>query len=355
MAAITAFVISILIGPYLIRLLKNKKVIEEECQTESEQLNKLRMKTRQNNVNSESRSSIPTMGGVIILLAILVATLLWGDLENRFIQLGLLGTVGFGIIGFIDDYIKLVYFNRKGLRSKSKFFLQTAISAALTFAIFVLLRRMEQPELMRIYSPIGHDVYLDLGFYGGVIFFFFALFIIVGTSNAVNITDGLDGLAPGCMLITSVAMAVVCYITGRYDFSKYLNVIQIVGSGELTIFCAAMAGATMGFLWFNCYPAKVFMGDTGSLALGGLLGFIAVSCKQELLLFIIAGVFFVEIFSVILQVGSYKLRGGKRIFKIAPLHHHFQFSGWKDPQITVRFWIVEAIFAIIGLATFKLR
>jgi len=355
MAAITAFVISILIGPYLIRLLKNKKVIEEECQTESEQLNKLRMKTRQNNVNSESRSSIPTMGGVIILLAILVATLLWGDLENRFIQLGLLGTVGFGIIGFIDDYIKLVYFNRKGLRSKSKFFLQTAISAALTFAIFVLLRRMEQPELMRIYSPIGHDVYLDLGFYGGVIFFFFALFIIVGTSNAVNITDGLDGLAPGCMLITSVAMAVVCYITGRYDFSKYLNVIQIVGSGELTIFCAAMAGATMGFLWFNCYPAKVFMGDTGSLALGGLLGFIAVSCKQELLLFIIAGVFFIEIFSVILQVGSYKLRGGKRIFKIAPLHHHFQFSGWKDPQITVRFWIVEAIFAIIGLATFKLR
>lgn len=348
MAAVTAFLISVLIGPAIIRYLKRKKIIEEEYKTDCDQLNEMRRKKR-------NEETIPTMGGMIILIAILSATLLWGNLDNRFIQLGLLGTVGFGIIGFIDDYIKLVYFDRKGLRSKSKFFLQTAISAALTFAIFVLLRRMNNEELLRVYSPIGRDLFLDLSLWGGVFFFFFALFIIVGTSNAVNITDGVDGLAPGCMLITAVTMAVICYAAGRTDFTEYLNITYVRGSGELTIFCAAMAGATMGFLWFNCYPAKIFMGDTGSLSLGGLLGFIAVSCKQELLLFIVAGIFFVEILSVILQVGSYKLRGGRRIFRCAPLHHHFQFGGWKDPKITVRFWIIEAIFAIIGLATLKMR
>lgn len=345
MAAVTAFAISLIIGPSVIQYLKGKKVLEKEGETDSETLNEIRSK----------RQTVPTMGGIIILVAILASTLLWGRLDNRLIQLGLLGTVGFGIIGFIDDYIKLMYFDRKGLRSLSKFVLQLAISAALTFAVLVLLQRFGEPELMRIYSPIGKNLYIDFSFWGGVGYFFVALFIIVGTSNAVNLTDGLDGLAPGCMLVTSVTMAVICYIVGRPDFSEYLYIVHVRGSGELTIFCAAMAGATMGFLWYNCHPANIFMGDTGSLSLGGLLGFIAVACKQEILLFIVGGIFFVEVFSVILQVGSYRLRGGRRIFLCAPLHHHFQFKKWADPKITVRFWIVATIMAIVGLATLKMR
>ncbi|MHC4943357.1 MAG: phospho-N-acetylmuramoyl-pentapeptide-transferase [Planctomycetota bacterium] len=345
MAAVTAFAISMIFGPPLIRLLKSKKVYEEQCKTDSDELNERR----------KDRPAIPTMGGCIILLALLVSTLLWGRLDNRFILLGLLGTVGFGIIGFIDDYIKLMYFDRKGLRTASKFFLQIAVSVALTFAIYVLLRNAGNPEFMHVYSPIGKNLYVNLGFWGGIGFFFFALLLIVGTSNAVNLTDGLDGLAPGCLLIASVAMAVVCYMAGRVDFSQYLHIVYVRGSGELTIFCAAMAGATMGFLWFNCHPAQVFMGDTGSLSLGGLLGFIAVSCKQEIMLLIVGGIFFLEAISVILQVGSYRLRGGRRVFLCAPLHHHFQFKKWEDPKITVRFWIVASIFAILGLATLKLR
>jgi phospho-N-acetylmuramoyl-pentapeptide-transferase len=345
MAAVTAFIISILFGPTVIRILKQKNIIEAERKSDSDKLNKLR----------EGRPDIPTMGGCIILLALLVSTLFWGRLDNRFILLGLLGTLGFGIIGFIDDYIKLVYYDQKGLKGGSKFRLQIAVSLALTFAIFVLLKKMDQPEMMRVYLPVGKMLYIGLGFWGGAIFFLVALFVIVGTSNAVNLTDGLDGLAPGCMLITSVAMAVICYVTGRVDFTEYLGILHVRGSGELTIFCAAMAGATMGFLWFNCYPAQVFMGDTGSLSLGGLLGFIAVACKQEILLFIVGGVFFIEVLSVMLQVGSYRLRRGKRVFLCAPLHHHFQFKDWADPKICVRFWMIQAILAILGLSTLKMH
>jgi len=345
MAAVTAFVISMLCGPLLIRLLSRRKIFEAQGKSDSDVLNKL----------DRDRPKIPTMGGAIILLALLISTLLWGRLDNRFIQLGLLGTAGFGIIGFIDDYIKLVYYERKGLRAASKLILQLAISVALTLAIFVLLRNTGRPEMMHVYSPLGRDLFINLGFLGGIGFFLFALLLIVGTSNAVNLTDGLDGLAPGCLLISSVAMAVVCYVAGRIDVSEYLHSVYMPGSGELTIFCAAMAGATMGFLWFNCSPAQVFMGDTGSLSLGGLLGFIAVSSKQEIMLLVVGGVFFIEAASVILQVGSYKLRGGKRIFRCAPLHHHFQFKGWKDPKITVRFWIIALILAILGLSSLKLR
>ncbi|MBU0753549.1 MAG: phospho-N-acetylmuramoyl-pentapeptide-transferase, partial [Planctomycetes bacterium] len=215
MAAVTAFSISMLFGPFLIRCLSQWKIFENQGKSDSEVLNEL----------GTRRPSVPTMGGVIILLAILVSTLLWGRLDNRFIQLGLLGTLGFGIIGFIDDYIKLVYFDRKGLRAASKFVLQLAISAALTLAIFVLLRNMARPELMHVYAPVGRNLFIDLGFLSGAVFFLFALFLIVGTSNAVNLTDGLDGLAPGCLLIASVAMAVVSYMSGRVDFSKYLNIV----------------------------------------------------------------------------------------------------------------------------------
>jgi phospho-N-acetylmuramoyl-pentapeptide-transferase len=345
MAAVTAFVLCMLCGPPVIRYLKTRNILEEEGKTDSEVLNRLR----------ETKPRTPTMGGCIILFGILCSTLLWGRLDNRFIQLGILGTLGFGIIGFIDDYIKLVYYNRKGLKSGSKLRMQVAVSLALTFAVFILLKRTGNSEYMRVYLPVGKSLYIDLSFWGGTVFFFFALFVIVGTSNAVNLTDGLDGLAPGLMLITSVAMAVICYVTGRSDFTEYLKIPYVPGSGELPIFCAAMAGATMGFLWFNCYPAQVFMGDTGSLSLGGLLGFIAVACKQEILLFIVGGVFFIEVLSVILQVGSFRLRGGKRVFLCAPLHHHFQFKQWADPKITVRFWIIGVILAIIGLSTLKMH
>jgi len=341
---VTAFALSMIFGPVLIRLLSRQRVYESQSKTHSDFLNE----------RGRERGAVPTMGGCIILLAILVSTLLWGRLDNRFIVLGILGTLGFGIIGFIDDYIKLMYADRSGLTGSSKLFLQIAVSVALTFAVFVLLRNAGQPEFMRIYSPVGKNYYIDLGFLGGAGFFLFSLLLITGTSNAVNLTDGLDGLAPGCMLITAAAMALVCYAAGRVDYSRYLHIVYVQGSGELTIFCAAMAGASMGFLWFNCHPAQVFMGDTGSLALGGLLGFIAVACKQEILLLIVGGMFFVEAGTVMLQVGYFKLRH-KRIFLIAPIHHHFQRKGWKDPKIAVRFWIVASIFAILGLATLKMH
>ncbi len=345
MAAITAFLISVLIGPYLIRLLKRKGIIEKQCATGSEKLDEMR----------KSKPVVPTMGGGMILLAILVSALLWGRLDNRFIQLGILGTIAFGIIGFIDDYIKLVYPHRKGLRSAAKFSLQFAVSFSLALAVLVYFDRMGDPGLFRLYIPIGKELFISLGLFGGVGLFLFALLMIIGTSNAVNLTDGLDGLAAGLMLITTVAMAVVCYITGRNDFSEYLRIFHVQGSGELTIFCATMAGACMGFLWFNCNPAQVYMGDTGALSLGGLLGYIAVACKQELLLFIVGGVFYFEVLSVVMQVASCKLRNGKRIFLCSPVHHHFQYLNWSDSKIAVRFWIIGTILAIFGLSTLKMH
>ena len=353
MAAVTAFTVSMIAGPPVIRFLRSKRVVEDEGKTDSGTLNEIR----------SGRSSVPTMGGGVLLAAILLSTLLWARLDNRLIQLGLLGTLAFGLIGFVDDYIKLRYYYRKGLEGRSKFKLQMALSFALTLAVFVYLRNSGRPEAFRLYLPVGKGLYLGLGVWGGVFFFLFALFFIVGTSNAVNLTDGMDGLAPGLLLITSSAMAVICYVGGRPDFAAYLKIPHVPGGGELTIFCAGMTGATMGFLWFNCYPAQVFMGDTGSLSLGGLLGFIAVTCKQELVLVLVGGVFYVEVLSVILQVASCKLRHGKRVFLCAPLHHHFQFMRaqdarfrhLEDAKITVRFWIVGIIMAILGLSTLKMH
>ncbi len=345
MAAVTAFIVCFLIGPLIISFLKKKNVHENSDKSDSEELNVLH----------RDKTNIPTMGGFIILLAILVSAVLWGRLDNVLIQLGLLCTVGFGIIGFIDDFVKLSYVDKKGISKKKKFLLQFAISAALSFAVFRLLLASGGTEYLRLYFPFFKKLVLDLTLFGGVGAFLVTLFIIVGFSNAVNLTDGLDGLATGCVLIVSVAMAVVCYLVGRVDYAEYLQVPYVKGSSELTIFCSAMAGASAGFLWFNCYPARIFMGDTGSLALGGLLGFIAVAAKQEIMLFFLGGVFVIEVFSVILQVASFRLCGGKRIFRCAPLHHHFQFKGDHEVRVTVRFWIITGILATIGLATLKLR
>jgi phospho-N-acetylmuramoyl-pentapeptide-transferase len=345
MAAVTAFVICLLIGPRVIAFLQKKDVKEKAWKSDSEKLSDMHRHKQQ----------VPTMGGVIILVAILISSFLWGRLDNTFIQLSLLCTVGFGIVGLIDDFIKLTYEDRQGLSKRRKFLLQFALSAALSFAIFRLLVAASGPESMNLYFPFFKNLVLDLSIVGGVGAFILTLMVIVGFSNAVNLTDGLDGLAAGCVLIASSAMAVICYLVGRVDYSAYLNLLYVRGCSEMTIFCAAIAGASAGFLWFNCYPAKVFMGDTGSLALGGILGFIAVATKQEIMLFIVGGIFMIEVLSVVIQVASFKLRGGKRVFLIAPLHHHFQFKGDHEAKVTVRFWIVAGILAVIGLATLKLR
>jgi len=345
MAAVTAFLICMVIGPWIITFLDRKGIREDTSKSDSEELKNLH----------DHKSRVPTMGGLIILAAILGASILWGRLDNTFIQLGLLCTLGFGFVGCVDDLIKLKYVDEHGLSVRRKFLLQLVLSAALSLAIFHLLVKASGPESLKLYFPFFKDLVLDLSLLGGAGAFLVTLLMIVGFSNAVNLTDGLDGLAAGCVLIASAAMAIVCYLVGRVDSAAYLNLVYVRDSSELTIFCTAIAGAATGFLWFNCHPARVFMGDTGSLALGALLGFIAVASKQELMLVIIGGVFVIEVLSVVLQVASFRLRRGKRIFLIAPLHHHFQFKGDHETKVTVRFWIIAGILAVVGLATLKLR
>lgn len=344
MAAVTAFVICLVVGPRIIRMLEKADIREKTGKSDSPELNILHRK----------KGNVPTMGGIIILAAILVSSFLWGRLDNPYLLLGCLCAMGFGIIGLIDDYIKLTEPDKKGLTKTRKLVLQMAISAALAFAVFRFLLASGRPEYLNLYFPFFKNLVLDLSFLGGVGALAITFLVIVFFSNAVNITDGQDGLASGCVLIASGAMAVVCYIVSRQDYSEYLFILAVPGSQELTIFCAAMAGAAAGFLWFNSFPAKVFMGDTGALSLGGLLGFIAVASRQEIMLFIVGGVFVIEIMSVVIQVASFKLRH-KRVFLIAPLHHHFELKGDPECKITVRFWIIAGIFAVVGLATLKMR
>jgi len=345
MAAVTAFVICLVVGPYVIRMLKKAGIKEATGKSDSAELNTLH----------GTKGNVPTMGGIIILAAILISSLLWGRIDNPYLQLGLLCTVGFGIIGFIDDYIKLTEPDKKGLTKTRKLVLQMAISAALAFAVFRCLLATGKPEYLNLYFPFFKDLVLDLSFLGGVGALVITFLVIVFFSNAVNITDGQDGLASGCVVITAAAMAVVCYVVSRQDYADYLFILAVPGSQELTIFCAAMTGAAAGFLWFNTHPAKIFMGDTGALSLGGLLGFIAVASRQEIMLFIVGGVFVIEILSVVIQVASYRFRNKKRVFLIAPLHHHFELKGDPECKVTVRFWIIAGICAVIGLATLKMR
>jgi len=335
MATITAFLISIILGPIIIRYLARLKITENVRKEDSARLYELHSK----------KQDTPTMGGILILLAILSATLLWADIFNRYIILVLFSTVWLGVTGFIDDYLKHIRKKSKGLTAASKFTSQIMLGLILGAILF-----LTPQNSTRIDVPFLKDVSLELG----IFYILFVIIVITGSSNAVNLTDGLDGLAVGTVIMVAVAFSVLSYVSGNIKFSSYLFIPYLKGSGELTVFCASILGAGLGFLWFNCYPASVFMGDVGSLALGGAIGTTALLIKKELLLVIVGGIFVLEALSVILQVASFRLRK-KRIFKIAPLHHHFQFLGWPESKVIVRFWILAALLALFTIVTLKIR
>ena len=294
-----------------------------------------------------SKQGTPTMGGALILLAIAVATLLWGDLDNRYVWTVLVATLAFGAIGFVDDYRKLVLRDPKGLAARWKYLLQSVVG--LTVAVF-LYQSATLPAETALIVPFFKSVAIPLGL-GYVVL---AYLVIVGTSNAVNLTDGLDGLAIMPSVMVGGALGVFAYLSGNVKFAAYLGIPYLPGAGELVVFCGALFGAGLGFLWFNTYPAMVFMGDIGALALGAALGTLAVIVRQELVLFVMGGVFVVETVSVMLQVASFRLTG-KRIFRMAPLHHHYELKGWPEPRVIVRFWIITVVLVLVGLSTLKIR
>ena len=349
-ASLTALLIGLLIGPFVIERLREfqigQYVRDDGPQTHLK------------------KGGTPTMGGVLIAISILVPTLLWADLSNPLIWVVMLSTLAFGAIGFADDYTKVVRKRSKGLTAKQKLVCQFAASAAVAVALLLLEKRHAystrlvvpfakrfRPDL--VWEWLGHIPHMHwLAFLPFVVF---VMLVVTLTSNAVNLTDGLDGLAIGCTIIAAGALTVLTYVSGHVVFSDYLELQRMPLVSEVTIFCGSMVGASIGFLWYNAHPAEVFMGDVGSLALGGAIGTVAVIIKQELLLPFIGGVFILEAASVILQVGSYKLRGGKRIFRMAPLHHHFELGGWSESKVIVRFWIMALVFALFALTTLKLR
>lgn len=336
MAALFAFLISVIFGPAVIRRIKGLSIGQNiRDKAESEKLHKLH----------GHKQGTPTMGGILILLAVFSSTLLWAELSNRNIQLVLLCTLWLGVTGFIDDYLKHTRKCSKGLTAAAKFASQILLGLLLGIVLYIDPRHSTVLDV-----PFLKDVAVDLG----VAYIIFVIMVVTGTSNAVNLTDGLDGLAIGSVIMVAVAFSILCYVTGNARFSEYLFIPYLRGAGELTVFCASLVGAGLGFLWFNCYPAQIFMGDVGSLALGGALGVTAILVKKELLLVIVGGIFVVEALSVILQVMSFKLTK-KRIFKIAPLHHHFQFLGWQENQVIVRFWIIGILLALLTIVTLKLR
>jgi phospho-N-acetylmuramoyl-pentapeptide-transferase len=334
LSALTALLITFMLGPYMIRKLTAYK-IGQSVRSDGPQTHLIKAGT-------------PTMGGALILVAIAITTLLWGDLHNHYIWVVLLTTLGFGAIGWVDDYRKVVHRNPKGLSAKAKMAGQSII--ALVAGVY-LWQHANTPAHTELIVPFFKLMVFQLG---AVSFIVLAYLVIVGTSNAVNLTDGLDGLAIMPVVMVSSALAIFAYVAGHAVFSKYLGIPYIQGASELAVFCAAIAGAGLAFLWFNAYPAEVFMGDVGALALGAALGTVAMIVRQELVLFIMGGVFVLEAVSVILQVGSFKLTG-KRIFRMAPLHHHYELKGWKETQVVVRFWIITMMLVLLGLATLKLR
>jgi phospho-N-acetylmuramoyl-pentapeptide-transferase len=293
------------------------------------------------------KSGTPTMGGGLILIAIATSIFLWGDLTNHYIWIILLVTLGFGAVGWIDDYRKLIRKNTKGLPAKWKLFWQSILGLSAALVLFYYAR---VPAETQLFLPFFKNIIIPLGFF----YILFVYFVVVGTSNAVNLTDGLDGLAILPTVMVAGALGIFAYATGNSNFANYLGIPYIPGAGEAAVFCAAIVGAGLGFLWFNTYPAQVFMGDVGSLGLGAALGIIAVIVRQELVLLLMGGVFVCETLSVILQVASYKMTG-RRIFKMAPLHHHFELKGWPEPRVIVRFWIITFVLVLFGLATLKLR
>jgi len=334
MAAMTALMISFLVGPAVIRKLTAMK-IGQAVRTDGPQTHLVKAGT-------------PTMGGALILVSIAVTTLLWGDLTNKYIWVVLITTLGFGAVGWVDDYRKVVYRNSKGLSAKHKYMWQSLF--AITAAVFLALS-VKLPAQTELIVPFFKTISIPLGVTG---FLILAYFVIVGTSNAVNLTDGLDGLAIMPTVMVASALAIFAYVAGNAVFAKYLGFPHIPGAGELAVFCAAISGAGLAFLWFNAYPAEVFMGDVGALALGAALGLVAIIVRQEIVLLIMGGVFVVETLSVMLQVASFKLTG-KRIFRMAPLHHHYELKGWKENQVVVRFWIITMMLVLFGLSTLKLR
>lgn len=334
-ATATAIIISLILGPFFIRLLKRYQVSEKIREEGPE--------------GHKKKAGTPTMGGLIILAGIIIPTLLWADLTNFYVLMVLLVTAWMGLIGFMDDYLKVKKNQPKGMIGRKKLVGQIGLGV-----LFGLLLMYVAPESIYDGStsiPFFKNYILVLG----VLYIPFIILVIAGSSNAVNLTDGLDGLAIGLVAICFVAFTGIAYLSGRLDYSSYLQIEYLPGAGELTIYCGAVIGSAIGFLWFNSYPAEVFMGDTGSLALGGALGALAILLKKELLLVIVGAVFVLTALSVILQVLSYRYRGGKRIFKMAPLHHHFELIGWPESKIVVRYWIIGVLCALMTLATLKIR
>ncbi|MFN7971642.1 MAG: phospho-N-acetylmuramoyl-pentapeptide-transferase [Acidobacteriota bacterium] len=331
LATLTALLISLVLGPSVIGMLRRFQIGQS---------------IREEGPKSHAKKEgTPTMGGVLILVSILVPTLLWMDLGNRFVWVVLLSTVLSGGIGFLDDYRKVARKKNLGLTARGKLALQIVAAAVTGF----LLTRL--PFATTLQVPFFKSFSPDLSY----LFIPFVVTVIVSSSNSVNLTDGLDGLAIGAVLVTSATYSVLTYACGHKDAARYLGIFHNPQAGEVTVFCGAMVGASLGFLWFNCYPAKVFMGDVGSLALGSAIGTVAVVIKEEILLFVVGGLFVIEALSVVLQVAYFKATGGKRIFKMSPIHHHFELSGWPEPRIIVRFWIAAVVFALLGLSSLKLR
>jgi phospho-N-acetylmuramoyl-pentapeptide-transferase len=348
-ASLTAMFLALVFGPWLIRRLRELQIgqyIREEGPQEH-----------------QKKAGTPTMGGVLIVLSTAVPTLLWADLSNPFILLSLFALLGFAAIGFIDDYAKVSKQRNLGLTAKKKIYFQVVVSLVVGVSLLILVThyaystQLMIPFLKRLHPDLVVHSLVNSGHFwpfAFIPFLFFVGLVIVGSSNAVNLTDGLDGLAIGCTVIAAGALTVLTYVSSNNRWATYLEIQYIPRVGELTIFCGALVGASLGFLWYNAHPAEVFMGDVGSLSLGGALGTVAVIIKQEILLFFVGGIFVIEALSVILQVGSFKLRG-KRIFKMAPIHHHFELLGWSESKVIVRFWIAALVFALFALTTLKLR
>ncbi|MBP9791675.1 MAG: phospho-N-acetylmuramoyl-pentapeptide-transferase [Rickettsiales bacterium] len=335
-AALTALIIALVSGPYIIRKLQG--------------LNPDGQPIRKDGPEShiKNKKGTPTMGGLIIHLSVFVSTVLWANLSNPFIWIVLFVMGSFAVLGFVDDYLKVVHKNSKGISAKAKIMIQAVVSIVACFFV----QKYSVPGFeSHVTIPFFKDIIIDLGYFYPV----FVLLVIIGSSNAVNLTDGLDGLAIGPMAIACVCFVLICYLVGNAVFSQYLNIQYVPGAGEISVFCSALVGASLGFLWYNAHPAKVFMGDTGSLALGGALGIISVITKHEFILAIIGGVFVIEAVSVIIQVYYFKISGGKRVFLMAPIHHHFEKKGWSESQVVMRFWIIAIVFALLGMATLKIR
>lgn len=333
LAAMTALSISFLLAPWIIKRLRQFSLIQHVRDDGP--------------ITHHDKTGTPTMGGILILSSIILSVLMWGDLGNKYIWVMLAATFGFGAIGFVDDYFKVIRHNAKGMKARYKFISQIVLALVIGLMLYY---NPDDPYASKLSIPFFKKWLIDMGWF----YIPFSVLVIVGSSNAVNLTDGIDGLAVGLIGIATLANGALVYISGHSGFARYLQVMYLPGTGELTVFCGAMFGAALGFLWYNSYPAEVFMGDVGSLGLGGALGTLAVITKHEMVLAVVGGIFVIETISVILQVASYKMTG-KRVFRMAPLHHHFELKGWPEPKVIVRFWIIGIILALLSLTTLKLR